>query len=81
MISVREENSPLIGNGIISKVPGSAVTGNLSAAGPQSDLAAGGALWFYDLTVPDSSWILPVCLGLTNMLIVEVGMLSKYVVT
>ncbi|XP_034722368.1 cytochrome c oxidase assembly protein COX18, mitochondrial [Etheostoma cragini] len=40
-------------------------------------LAAGGALWFPDLTVPDSSWILPVCLGLTNLLLVEVFSLQR----
>eukprot|EP00064_Thunnus_orientalis_P023599 superscaffoldBa00009085_g23847 len=43
----------------------------------QSELAAGGALWFPDLTVPDSTWILPVCLGLTNLLIVEVFSLQR----
>lgn len=43
----------------------------------QSELAAGGALWFPDLTVPDSSWILPVCLGLTNLLIIEVFSLQR----
>ncbi|XP_068182069.1 cytochrome c oxidase assembly protein COX18, mitochondrial isoform X2 [Antennarius striatus] len=37
----------------------------------QSELAAGGALWFPDLTVPDSTWILPVCVALTNLLIIE----------
>ncbi|KAI4787167.1 hypothetical protein KUCAC02_036643, partial [Chaenocephalus aceratus] len=31
----------------------------------------GGALWFPDLTVPDSTWILPLSLGLTNLIIVE----------
>lgn len=41
------------------------------------DLATGGALWFTDLTVPDSTWILPVCLGLTNLLIVEVASLQR----
>lgn len=40
----------------------------------QEELAAGGALWFSDLTVPDSTWILPVCLGLTNLIIVEVSL-------
>ncbi|TMS01794.1 Cytochrome c oxidase assembly protein COX18, mitochondrial [Larimichthys crocea] len=43
----------------------------------QSDLTAGGALWFPDLTLPDSTWILPVCLGLTNLLIVEVFSLQR----
>uniref|UniRef100_A0A8C6S2M5 Cytochrome c oxidase assembly factor COX18 n=1 Tax=Neogobius melanostomus TaxID=47308 RepID=A0A8C6S2M5_9GOBI len=36
-----------------------------------SALAAGGALWFRDLTVPDSTWIIPVSLGLTNLLLVR----------
>ncbi|XP_041845526.1 cytochrome c oxidase assembly protein COX18, mitochondrial [Melanotaenia boesemani] len=43
----------------------------------QGELAAGGALWFSDLTVPDSTWILPVCLGLTNLVIVEVFSLQR----
>ncbi|KAG7454019.1 mitochondrial inner membrane protein COX18 [Solea senegalensis] len=43
----------------------------------QGDLAAGGALWFSDLTSPDSTWILPVCLGLANLLIVEVFSLQR----
>ncbi|NWR55107.1 COX18 protein, partial [Bucorvus abyssinicus] len=38
----------------------------------QEQFSAGGALWFTDLTVPDSTWILPVALGLVNLLIVEV---------
>uniref|UniRef100_A0A8D3CPX9 Cytochrome c oxidase assembly factor COX18 n=1 Tax=Scophthalmus maximus TaxID=52904 RepID=A0A8D3CPX9_SCOMX len=40
-------------------------------------LSAGGALWFPDLSSPDSTWILPVCLGLTNLLIVEVFSLQR----
>uniref|UniRef100_A0A7N8WWU7 Cytochrome c oxidase assembly factor COX18 n=1 Tax=Mastacembelus armatus TaxID=205130 RepID=A0A7N8WWU7_9TELE len=43
----------------------------------QCDLAAGGALWFPDLTSPDSTWILPVCVGLTNLLIIEVFSLQR----
>ncbi|XP_070693194.1 cytochrome c oxidase assembly protein COX18, mitochondrial [Pempheris klunzingeri] len=43
----------------------------------QSDLAAGGGLWFPDLTLPDSTWILPVCLGLTNLFVVEVFSLQR----
>lgn len=35
-------------------------------------MATGGALWFPDLTSPDSTWLLPLALGLTNLLIVEV---------
>ncbi|XP_058267420.1 cytochrome c oxidase assembly protein COX18, mitochondrial isoform X2 [Hemibagrus wyckioides] len=40
-------------------------------SGLQQQLAAGGALWFPDLTVPDSTWIIPVSLGLINLLITE----------
>uniref|UniRef100_A0A3B4ENH5 Mitochondrial inner membrane protein COX18-like n=1 Tax=Pundamilia nyererei TaxID=303518 RepID=A0A3B4ENH5_9CICH len=43
----------------------------------QGALAAGGALWFPDLTIPDSTLILPVCLGLANLLIVEVFSLQR----
>ncbi|NWY62456.1 COX18 protein, partial [Chionis minor] len=38
----------------------------------QEQFSTGGALWFTDLTAPDSTWILPVSLGLVNLLIVEV---------
>ncbi|KAM6346071.1 cytochrome c oxidase assembly protein COX18, mitochondrial [Podargus strigoides] len=38
----------------------------------QEQFSAGGALWFTDLTAPDSTWILPVSLGLINLLIVEI---------
>lgn len=52
---------------------------NLSVNQPalQGELAAGGALWFPDLTVPDSTLILPVSLGLINLLIVEVFSLQR----
>ncbi|XP_070819599.1 cytochrome c oxidase assembly protein COX18, mitochondrial isoform X2 [Chaetodon trifascialis] len=50
---------------------------SLDQSGPQPELAAGGALWFPDLTLPDSTWILPVCLGLTNLLIIEVFSLQR----
>ncbi|XP_018544637.1 cytochrome c oxidase assembly protein COX18, mitochondrial [Lates calcarifer] len=43
----------------------------------QCDLAAGGTLWFPDLTAPDSTWILPVFLGLINLFIVEVFALQR----
>ncbi|XP_053507641.1 cytochrome c oxidase assembly protein COX18, mitochondrial [Ictalurus furcatus] len=46
-------------------------------SGLQHELAAGGTLWFPDLTVPDSTWIIPVSLGLINLLITEVYALSK----
>ncbi|KAM6402444.1 cytochrome c oxidase assembly protein COX18, mitochondrial isoform 1-T1 [Pluvialis apricaria] len=38
----------------------------------QEQLSAGGTLWFTDLTAPDSTWILPLSLGLINLLIVEI---------
>ncbi|XP_024120366.1 cytochrome c oxidase assembly protein COX18, mitochondrial [Oryzias melastigma] len=50
---------------------------SLNQSALQEELAAGGALWFSDLTVPDSTWILPVCLGLTNLIIVEVFSLQR----
>ncbi|KAM9795574.1 cytochrome c oxidase assembly protein COX18, mitochondrial [Neosynchiropus ocellatus] len=52
---------------------------NLSLDRPalRSDLAVGGALWFPDLTTPDSTWIIPVCLGLTNLLIIEILALQR----
>nr|XP_009289575.1 mitochondrial inner membrane protein COX18 isoform X2 [Danio rerio] len=40
-------------------------------------LAAGGALWFPDLTVPDSTWIMPVSLGIINLLITEIFALRQ----
>ncbi|NXL48377.1 COX18 protein, partial [Podilymbus podiceps] len=43
----------------------------------QEQFSAGGALWFTDLTAPDSTWILPVALGLVNLLIVEIFALQK----
>ncbi|XP_048220510.1 cytochrome c oxidase assembly protein COX18, mitochondrial isoform X1 [Perognathus longimembris pacificus] len=48
-------------------------------AGPsvQEQLASGGALWFPDLTALDSTWILPVSLGVINLLIVEIFALQK----
>ncbi|XP_017293520.1 cytochrome c oxidase assembly protein COX18, mitochondrial isoform X1 [Kryptolebias marmoratus] len=50
---------------------------SLDQSALRGELAAGGALWFPDLTVPDSTWILPVCLGLTNLVIVEVFSLQR----
>lgn len=38
----------------------------------EAGLATGGALWFPDLTLPDSTWIMPVSLGLINLIITEV---------
>ncbi|XP_034957932.2 cytochrome c oxidase assembly protein COX18, mitochondrial isoform X1 [Zootoca vivipara] len=43
----------------------------------QEQLSTGGVLWFLDLTVPDSTWILPIALGLLNLLIVEIFALRK----
>jgi membrane protein insertase Oxa1/YidC/SpoIIIJ len=39
-------------------------------------LKGGGALWFTDLTTPDSLYILPVLTGLTALATVEVCTLS-----
>ncbi|XP_041283365.1 cytochrome c oxidase assembly protein COX18, mitochondrial isoform X3 [Onychostruthus taczanowskii] len=38
----------------------------------QEQFSSGGALWFTDLTAPDSTWILPLSLGLVNLLVVEI---------
>ncbi|XP_062350057.1 cytochrome c oxidase assembly protein COX18, mitochondrial isoform X4 [Cinclus cinclus] len=48
--------------------------GALGSAGAavQEQFSSGGVLWFTDLTVPDSTWILPVSLGLVNLLVVEI---------
>lgn len=43
----------------------------------QEQLSTGGTLWFTDLTIPDTTWILPVSLGLLNLLIVEIFALRK----
>lgn len=43
----------------------------------QEQLATGGVLWFPDLTAVDSTWILPVSLGVINLLIVEIFALQK----
>ncbi|XP_035280733.1 cytochrome c oxidase assembly protein COX18, mitochondrial isoform X1 [Anguilla anguilla] len=43
----------------------------------QGELAVGGALWFPDLTLPDSTWVMPVCLGLANLLSVEIFALRR----
>lgn len=42
-------------------------------------------LWFPDLTAVDSTWILPISVGVVNLLIVEVsglrwGLLTVYVI-
>ncbi|XP_051874964.1 cytochrome c oxidase assembly protein COX18, mitochondrial [Pristis pectinata] len=43
-----------------------------SAVSAAQDLSVGGVLWFPDLTLPDSTWIMPISLGLINLLIVEI---------
>ncbi|XP_004479742.1 cytochrome c oxidase assembly protein COX18, mitochondrial isoform X2 [Dasypus novemcinctus] len=43
----------------------------------QEQLATGGVLWFPDLTALDSTWILPVSIGVINLLIVEIFALQK----
>ncbi|XP_032091210.1 cytochrome c oxidase assembly protein COX18, mitochondrial isoform X2 [Thamnophis elegans] len=43
----------------------------------QEQFSTGGILWFKDLTLPDSTWILPITLGLLNLLIVEIFSLRK----
>lgn len=40
------------------------------------DLQTEGVLWFPDLTVPDTTWILPLALGLTNLLNIEMHTLT-----
>ena len=42
------------------------------------DLKTEGALWFPDLTMPDGTWILPILLGVTNLLNIEVCAWTKY---
>ncbi|XP_067898001.1 cytochrome c oxidase assembly protein COX18, mitochondrial isoform X3 [Heterodontus francisci] len=48
-----------------------------AAAAAVQDLAMGGVLWFPDLTLPDFTWILPISLGLVNLLIVEIFALRR----
>ncbi|XP_072896803.1 cytochrome c oxidase assembly protein COX18, mitochondrial [Hemitrygon akajei] len=48
-----------------------------SAVSGAQDLSVGGTLWFPDLTLPDSTWIMPISLGLINLLIVEIFALRK----
>ncbi|KFO20595.1 Mitochondrial inner membrane protein COX18 [Fukomys damarensis] len=43
----------------------------------QEQLATGGVLWFPDLTALDSTWILPVSVGVVNLLIVEIFALQR----
>lgn len=48
-----------------------------AATALQTELTVGGTLWFSDLTLPDSTWIMPVSLGLINLLITEVFALRR----
>ncbi|KAK7482301.1 hypothetical protein BaRGS_00026429, partial [Batillaria attramentaria] len=41
-----------------------------------ADLKTEGALWFPDLTVPDATWILPLAMGITNLLNIEMHTLT-----
>lgn len=50
---------------------------SLDSSALYTALAAGGALWFRDLTVPDPTWIIPVSLGLSNLLLVELASLQQ----
>uniref|UniRef100_A0A286X937 Cytochrome c oxidase assembly factor COX18 n=2 Tax=Cavia porcellus TaxID=10141 RepID=A0A286X937_CAVPO len=43
----------------------------------QEQLAVGGVLWFPDLTTSDSTWILPISVGVVNLLIVELFALQR----
>ncbi|XP_068089506.1 cytochrome c oxidase assembly protein COX18, mitochondrial isoform X2 [Hyperolius riggenbachi] len=43
----------------------------------QRQLQEGGALWFSDLTLPDSTWILPISMCVINLLITEIFALQK----
>ncbi|CAH6885426.1 cytochrome c oxidase assembly protein COX18, mitochondrial isoform X2 [Phodopus roborovskii] len=52
-------------------------TTHLEGVSVQEQLAAGGVLWFPDLTAMDSTWILPVSVGVVNLLIVEIFALQK----
>ncbi|KAJ8015559.1 hypothetical protein DPEC_G00027380 [Dallia pectoralis] len=47
------------------------------ASALQGELTVGGALWFSDLTLPDSTWIIPISLGLINLLITEIFALRR----
>lgn len=40
------------------------------------DLRTEGTLWFPDLTVPDATWILPVAMGLANLMNIEMHTLT-----
>ncbi|XP_068947774.1 cytochrome c oxidase assembly protein COX18, mitochondrial isoform X3 [Petaurus breviceps papuanus] len=44
----------------------------------REQFSTGGVLWFPDLTVFDSTWILPVSLGILNLLVVEIFASQKF---
>lgn len=44
----------------------------------QEQLATGGVLWIPDLTALDSTWILPICIGAINLVIVEVSSFKTF---
>ncbi|XP_054996536.1 cytochrome c oxidase assembly protein COX18, mitochondrial isoform X2 [Sorex araneus] len=50
---------------------------HLEGLSVQEQLASGGVLWFPDLTALDSTWILPISVGVINLLIVEIFALQK----
>ncbi|KAM5193255.1 cytochrome c oxidase assembly protein COX18, mitochondrial isoform 1-T2 [Mantella aurantiaca] len=52
-------------------------SGSATAMMLHKQLQEGGALWFPDLTVPDSTWILPLSLGFINLLLIEMFALRK----
>ncbi|XP_078004375.1 cytochrome c oxidase assembly protein COX18, mitochondrial isoform X2 [Phascolarctos cinereus] len=43
----------------------------------REQFSTGGVLWFPDLTLLDSTWILPISVGMLNLLIVEIFALQK----
>ncbi|XP_072480460.1 cytochrome c oxidase assembly protein COX18, mitochondrial isoform X2 [Notamacropus eugenii] len=54
------------------------ITDSEGAISIQEQLSTGGVLWFPDLTVLDSTWILPISLGVLNLLIVEIFASQKF---
>ncbi|KAF6208265.1 hypothetical protein GE061_016719 [Apolygus lucorum] len=41
-------------------------------------LTVGGLLWIPNLAIPDSTWLLPVILGLTNLMIIEMQAVRRF---
>ncbi|XP_069061731.1 cytochrome c oxidase assembly protein COX18, mitochondrial [Pleurodeles waltl] len=52
-------------------------TASFGVESVRMQLAEGGTLWFPDLTLPDSTWIIPISLGVLNLLIVEMFAVRK----